>query len=56
MNEKEFELWAYDRWEEECEDHWIYGERIPSFSQYVKDNEKYLKEEYHKIVNCDAII
>lgn len=49
MNEKEFELWAYDKWEEECEDHWIYGEKPISFNKYVKENEEKLRDEFSKI-------
>jgi hypothetical protein len=54
--DQDFENWAYDRWEEECEDHWIFGEKPLSFSQYLKENEKYLKEEYLKILNYNAVI
>ena len=44
--EKEFELWAYDMWEENCEERRVFGQECLSFSEYCKKNDAYLRMRF----------
>jgi hypothetical protein len=44
--EKQFELWAYDMWEENCEERAAFKQKCMSFTEYVEKNNAYLRMRF----------
>lgn len=44
--EKEFELWAYDMWEEYCETRAVFHRDCLTFNQYLERNNAFLRMSF----------
>lgn len=52
--EKDFENWAYDMWEDNCAEREAFRQPCYSFAEYVKKNECWLRAWYKKEQRMEA--
>jgi len=52
MIKHDFTTWAYQQWEENCEEHDAYGECNITFDEYRTIYASYLRDEYIKEKNA----